>query len=705
MQSVTNAIRLLLPVLLFYCCSDNTNAYETAETKMKDSVAVLYNEMLSTLDSISTLHPAVLKEIEKNHVADSLNEVISDFMRRQDFSNRKDVNDVEQAIVELNKVNIATCEMFLKDVNDKHKIEYYIKSPPRTYTKLPYVFTIPLEALDSVQEKSLAENAKNLFLAEDWKTYLTKGNNKTEKHELQFFEHKFLTSLAYDTINTVRANYFPTMDFLNKEFILEQSMREAVQALAVKLDRKGYREILNGKNDYSAIIENIPADILLALNFNDVVDIDTLGLGSVSQTHKTNKENTATKNIPEVAALSFQDFRDFYIFDFFDLPCSHGHKVFDVVKQVLKTYAINDTVLNRVKKIPVNYFQNQEFGDTIIAKWCDKYGQRDEKCVGKPVSEELINRFKNDHTKSPTVYLIALYKLYSDSLPFIISTSFGIKSTHFFVQTALSYNNYTTNYITASLNDTSKLAEDYLEAVAGGVGLPNVYYEPIGSYLQKKKKYGVILVGDKIGPGKYGSMSSKTGSVEILGNGNNWGLENCTSCIQKIDEGTSFATPEISTFLFIAKAVWQKNHKYVEPIEARARLLLSSDIDPLFIGRFASGGTANLEKLVQLSNAYFVAKNDSIETIDSMVTSTIERYLPDERVEYVYEFSKKPGPRSIRGIFCDGDRTFVFSTAENVWKQIPNPHKLNITTYNYGNEKTIQLEKFKELYKEFVLYQ
>ncbi|MGZ3940219.1 MAG: hypothetical protein ACXVBK_15715, partial [Flavisolibacter sp.] len=679
---------------------------------LRDTVNMKFNKLIIILDSVKDKHPDLSLKIDEKKKLDSLTNVIEGIQASNAAHDRNTLKPIKDALERLTKEFLTTeaytsirrpttdrkeyAEKILRDEESKEVLEAPSDVKGHSLSIMYNVDMNPQE-LNLIQRDSLFNHLTVLANAPDWKT--TYASNKNGYIDAKTALGNFIfKSKHQDAEFDVTA----TLNFAKKLITLNNNKTSnGTSTLAFEMSKAQLLDILRSSNDYSAITKNLSATSLFYLLGDGTVDIDTLEVNTFTNADKT---NITYSTIPGLSELQPSDFNNFYIIDYFDSPCSHGQKVYDVVKQVLKMNSVDESVLEKVRLIPINYFQNQAWGDSVMAKWCKNY--RDETlCTGDMVSRELKQKFQNNRKKSLELYLLCAYKLCADSMPFIISTSARFSSSSFFIQADLNSSNEVTNYVAASSDDDKTFAEDYTKPYKSGNGVLNRFYEPLGSYIITKKDYGVIVVGEKTGPGQYQGMSSKNGSVDVLGHGNNWGMKNCTNCIQPDDFGTSFATPEISTLLFIAKAVWKKNNKKIDPIEARTRLMLSADVEPAFVGHFASGGTPNLRKLIQLSNAFFVSKDDSIVTTDSVITTSIEKIKPEGQNEFTYEFKLSNGPRYIRGIYIDGDKTYVFSNSENAWKEIARPDKVDITTSNNGVEKTIRLEQFLKQYKEFILFE
>jgi hypothetical protein len=478
--------------------------------------------------------------------------------------------------------------------------------------------------------------------------------------------------------------------------------------LKISLNSRSLAYIRRSNEDLFAIYDQIPRRVIGEFDFDKVVDIDLLEKSQIAGAPL--RLGLPANANPKLLNLALTDFKNLVIFDVFDEPNAHGLKVFDVVKQILRQNNL-DYALDKVKSVPVNYFQVQEFGDSIIGAWYRKKAPYNEN-YKKPVSQEKLLALKGDYRKVPLTYLNALFETFADTTTSVISSSLNVQTADPFIVGALNPYNKVTNFVTASLNDPETFADDYLDKFRNGREKELRFFEPMYSFLTQKQKYGVIIVGDKISTALFGSTQSRNGAnIDIMGNGTNWGLQDCTKYISNKDTGTSFATPEIATYLFIAKAVWNKQGLSVDPIEARVRLMLATNLSSPFVDRFSSAGVPDLNKLIECQQGYLVTKLDSIISIDSVISAAIQRNIqyPEERNEYSYNCNKGPGKLRIRGIYITEGKTYVFSTAMGRWINILDPTDLTISISITDKEskqrieKSILLPEFKLKYKQFVL--
>lgn len=223
--------------------------------------------------------------------------------------------------------------------------------------------------------------------------------------------------------------------------------------------------------------------------------------------------------------------------------------------------------------------------------------------------------------------------------------------------------------------------------------------EPISSYATYQSRVGSVIVGNRVGPAEHRGMFSVCGkNIHTLGRGVGWGNVECTKCIDaKSDTGTSFATPEVATKMFIAKAYWRKFSKRpVNSLEARMRLIMATDLRPCFVGKFASGGSIDFNKLLCTDAAYLVTNSDSIIDVDTIYRA----HLNYDETESVVKFETN---KNVRAIYRIDSSFYIIQPDSGVWKKDEQLDDLLLHVhFKNGNRQTITRRDFIEQYRQFV---
>lgn len=443
-----------------------------------------------------------------------------------------------------------------------------------------------------------------------------------------------------------------------------------------------------------------------------IVAIDTPAF--VKITYLEDKNYAETKGIPKIndsilidkiQKIDISYFNGLYIFDYFNGDNSHGKKVLDVIYSKFKQLGL-DTVGYKITPIPINFFQNRKTSINLIEKFYQisnpkKRENNLESLPARALVLSLKSVKADDYGKDdvPEGYLNALFNYYYSLKPDIISTSF----------TTLTPNSITpqfgktnTSLLTAVPNDNNFIESETSKIQPPG-SLPS-FQQPLFTYFNSYPNAGCILVGSRLSPGKFSGWYSKSGNrVTTLGQGTGWGSS--FSTIKPEEVGTSFATPDVASQLYIAKAYWRSQNLLVDAQEARIRLLLATDLDSSFVGKFASGGLLNMNKLMQVS--YGFAETLDGETVPITYIPGIidyangDRRMPFNRYGVVTEL--KDSEPTICGLTAVGGVFYAFFEKELVWKKIEiDAIKLTLIANNI-DYPIRNLKDFTDRFKQIIL--
>lgn len=456
-------------------------------------------------------------------------------------------------------------------------------------------------------------------------------------------------------------------------------------------------------NDLKKILDSIPIEMQNKLYGTAFITIDEpkfveikfpRTLDTFNKSYFPKKTNSNLNNI--LTQIHIDNYNLYFVLDFFDESnCSHGKKILDVISQRLKELGLNN-IESKIKPIPINYFQNQDSALAFLKRY---YSSDKLPYLSKFEGENIINKLKKIKDRNlidcenciPEIYIDACMKYYYGVKPDIISTSFYITA---YRDIMPNFVNSNTNLITACLNEPGRKIEDLIEKESASDGISNGAIQPLYSAWTTYDKFGSIIVGCQIDSDKYYGMYSSTGKgVTTIGKGIGWGTDE--SCIKSEDKGSSFATPEIAITLLIAKAFWRSKGFTPNALESRTRLLLCSDLDSAFVGKFASGGPPNLSKLIMISEGFFEDNSGNITECEISDSSFIE-----------YDHNmKKPfmrGYDGISGLTFINDKVYAFIESSFSWKCIE-VKNLSITVKTNGNVETFtSIEKLTSNFKQLI---
>jgi hypothetical protein len=410
-------------------------------------------------------------------------------------------------------------------------------------------------------------------------------------------------------------------------------------------------------------------------------------------------------------SLSVDDFGKMLVFDVFVKDnCMHGNKVLDVVRQTLASYNIKKDVFSeKVDSLPINYFSNMQFGDRILNDWTNLTND-----LPVSIDSSVKKKYLNNNDVTHAYYMTALYTVYCSKGPSVVTGSYLVPSSTCYIQSSTPYTavDSNTNFFTAASNDSEDIDRYKRARARNGEGIRPI--QPITDFSGLQSQLATVIVGNRVSPGRFlGGFSQTADIVTALGRGVSWGSMTGFEphCINFSDDiGTSFATPEIATQLFIAKAFWVRNNIRVPPMEARNRLLLASDVELPFIAKFSSAGPVNMRKLLQLGSAYLVTNEDSIIPVSRVYASFITSPSGQTQPNFTPIKSKMTdNVKSVRGIYCVEGHFYVWYNDPEIyrWEILPEPFTLNLVlcTSKSCAEPPLELssDSFKQKYKQFVI--
>lgn len=453
---------------------------------------------------------------------------------------------------------------------------------------------------------------------------------------------------------------------------------------------KEFFHLLNNKK--------IPIQSLIAKNSISQIRLSNIGYDTANDSPYEDEKIRI-----DLSKLTVDDFGKYYIIDVFKNgdSCTHGEKVRSIVKSVLSNIGCAFAE-QKIIPVPINYFTNTAFGDSILS--LKKYDPEDDlrrSTRDSFVSQSIFDRYKNDDLNTPEEYVSELSNRINEQNPDIISTSFTLSCRQPILHPVVSDINYF-----AAAENVQETIEVYKGAVQEGSN--KVFMEPLKSYLASQEETGVVIVGNRKSKSQYAGMWSKDGKgVNVLGLGCGWGINRNLSCIKPDEIGTSFATPEVATKLWIAKAFWRKNDVPFDAIEARKRLILASNLNAAFAGKFASAGSISINKLLQTNKGYLVTNNNDIIPLDSVGITEVS-FSDGARLNTDIQFDILPNTspnRTVRGIYHEDDQTFLFDNEKEMWMAVQQLNALVLEVYYGSKTEVLNKSKFINRYKQFVLLQ
>lgn len=630
-------------IILLFCMDTSNKVYsQTFNNIQNDSVTQLY------------INPDLLTETEKAIFINALSELATD---KKIFDKIK-VKQL-QSVYSIIKANYNFND------SENYKTASLLKNIIKDENSLDMKFS--LISGDSLRIPTIPNNP-------------IKENNKKLAQVFDFMERKSFVSHTNSLID------------LEENIVPENTQKSNAGLWVYKLSKEDLKTILNSipsqmqKKLYGEAYITIAKDpTFVEINFPSSFEEENTNIYSESITSTLNNQ---------LAQLNSADFGTYYILDFFDgNNCSHGKKVLSVISERLKEYGL-DSLNIRFIPIPINYFQNQDSAIDFLNKYYSSEKLPELTKLEGQAAIKALRKLKDKNIQKcenciPELYLDACMKHYYGEKPDVISTSFFITTTRDIMPNFVSS---TTNLVTACLNEPGRTIESLQNRESTTNGTSNGAVQPLNSLFLNYATVGSIIVGCQIDKGKfYGMYSSEGSGVTTLGRGIGWNSD----CIKPSEKGASFATPDVAIKLLIAKAYWRSKDFKPLALESRTRLLLSSDIDALFVGKFGSAGQPNLSKLLILSNGY-VEDNEG-KIIECTISNTS---FFDLDINLRMPF--KRGLFGISGLSIVDNKVYAFFENSMSWKNIEVKNiSLNITI-NGINETFNSIEQLKLKYKHLV---
>lgn len=456
----------------------------------------------------------------------------------------------------------------------------------------------------------------------------------------------------------------------------------------------------------SKTYKNLLGKAILTL---DSIKISTVrfperGGGNVETTIAPMNIDTVIRNY--LAGIDKKYFGTYIVFDSFNAKSKHGLKVMDVINARFASYGLDTSGLS-IRRIPINYFDNLEFGRDVFSKYFAFDAKEKDSIPGINIqyeSNKLINMdptkysFANCSDCIPEVYLHALFGYYFRTDPDVISSSFWADMQIKGVLPRLNSSSKT-SLVTAGLNEDGEMENKLMNILADQELLVG-QIQPLNDYFTSYDVSGAMIIGNRLKKGHY--VGSYGNRVTTTGLGVGWiGKE-----ITPIDTGTSFATPDVASKIYIAKAYWRfkRVDKKITPAEARLRVLLATDIDSALVGKFDSGGGLNLLKLLQVGNYAELTSGEivpvtNINFADSGISSSRNDAMRFGRKMKISGETKD----GICGFACIDGTFFKLSEFNSKWEPVTFKDVFLSLNLPSGHVEISSKQQFGKIFKQLII--
>ena len=382
----------------------------------------------------------------------------------------------------------------------------------------------------------------------------------------------------------------------------------------------------------------------------------------------------------------------YYLLDFYakrsHQDCPHGTLVLESAKTTLKNYGMGH-LKDQIVPMELAFFENKDAALDQIKTYIAQQGERIKYTLQEAV--KILKEMKRPGTDKGAVHVVPLLYLQALYANLILAPDTALISSSFYTY----FDGYKIFPYTYSTDCTIPLLSAVLDYPNSEIeSFPAV--EPLRSFWDFRKDYGVILVGAEDGSGNAIGMSSRNADgVTCLARGVVLGTTGTCVGIQRV--GTSFATPVIGSQLLLARAFWKAKGMDISAKEAKVRLLLSSELVASYVGRYASGGIPRIERLLLEEGAFGVMLDGSCVNLPNAdggnsyvkVRSHDCDGLADQLV-----FGR--GDHRFCGIQKVGERVFIFREDAMKWDEV----KIESVKFEISDQETLDsLDKLFKRYK------
>lgn len=407
-----------------------------------------------------------------------------------------------------------------------------------------------------------------------------------------------------------------------------------------------------------------------------------------------NHLNFSKRTIEKVTSIDEKFIRPYYILDIFKEPeinCSHGQKVKSVVDIILNELDASQ-FCSKVKTVPIDFFTDKDYAKKKFEEFINK-NRPSKRIYLEKILKRILKLKKRNCTGFcvPKNYLSYLIQSQLFDKPDVLSMSFSYNTINSILGRYYKSLKYS-NLLAAVQNDKMQI-ETYIDDM-GELGDPKI--EPLHSFYMDNAIKSSILVGGRYTNNTVRCFYSKTGeNVSFLGQGV-WNLEeNCTPT----EYGSSYATPQIATYLWLVKSYYRSLGIKLTPLEAKLILMLSSEIEDFYIGKFGTAGIPNLNKAL-IGKFGYVEVNHEIKNI--LKTSKIKEtnqfieYKELGRLKKLYLSNR--GTDNFSGLSFLNNKLIIFDPNKMKWKQINDIKRINLE-FKVGEEEIITIKSIPDLKK------
>ena len=387
-------------------------------------------------------------------------------------------------------------------------------------------------------------------------------------------------------------------------------------------------------------------------------------------------------SIPALATVSPASAGNLVILDRFiqtaNSNCAHGLVVQGVVNEVIQRYA--PQLAGNIVRAEVDFFADMTASGKAMDAYIATFPVDNVRIAlqKNAVVLQTLKRDPNNPQVVPLFYVQALLSHYLEASDTqVISASVWFKEDGYQLLPR-DYQFSGSTMLTAAVSDDVQAVEEATE-------------EPVVSFFNRKDSR-TMLVGAYGSDGKPFGGYSKTGTgICCIGAGAGW-----TSTAACSTQGTSFSTPQVASFLFLARAFWKQANAAVSSHEALVRIMLSSQLHPDWIGKYASAGPPQLLPLITTEKQYVVGHDLSVHGVVVDPLSTVIS-IQEEGARFKHQVALScGGDDGLCGLKVVSGQAFVFRDTKGEWERLVD---MDLNLHLKDGQTVNNMSQFETLYE------
>jgi hypothetical protein len=347
------------------------------------------------------------------------------------------------------------------------------------------------------------------------------------------------------------------------------------------------------------------------------------------------------------------------IFDRFQRGnCGHGSLVAGIVDQVLAAYA--PQLRQSVVRAEIDFFADTQASQRVMDSYVNSFNSSPNVRSALAANVKTLLGLKRDQNRPDVVPLFYIQSLFAAHLSSpdtrVASVSVWFREDGYSMLPQ-DYDGYGQSMVVAAVSDDLGKVEESTT-------------EPEKSF-HNQKNYRALLVGAYASDGKaFGEYSQNGSAVCCVGVGDWSATTTCSTPTQPV-LGTSYATPQIAAYLYLARAFWSAHNFPVSTTSAARRLMLSSKLNPDWIGRYASAGTPQLPILLTTESSFLATNSLTIQKM--VVDPSSSLFVQEDNAHFVHQVGLGCSLQDdVCGIKATQGEVYIFKPQIGRWEHVKN---------------------------------